>query len=72
LEKLRQIAVDHPVPLTRHDSQSHNYEGCSQKALAPLATLSLPLLRRRFGEHRETTREAQPDNACASTQSTDN
>jgi hypothetical protein len=28
--------VDHPVPLTRHDCQSHEYEGCERFLRAPL------------------------------------
>ncbi|HEX3067493.1 MAG TPA: hypothetical protein VHX14_02880 [Thermoanaerobaculia bacterium] len=53
--------VDHPVPLTRHDSESHDYEGCSQKTLAPLATLSLPLSRHVPQEQSGTVCGAQPD-----------
>jgi len=34
-----------PVPLTRHQTMASLYQGCSQKALAPLATVSLPLTR---------------------------
>ncbi|MEA2237417.1 MAG: hypothetical protein QOC81_2141 [Thermoanaerobaculia bacterium] len=40
------VTIDHfdcPVPLTRHDSQNRTNEGCSQKALAPLAILFQPL-----------------------------
>jgi len=40
-------SFENPVPLTRHNSKSPDDEGCSQKALAPLANLFLPLSRHR-------------------------
>ncbi len=33
------------MPLTRHEIHNIRFQGCSQKALAPLATVSLPLSR---------------------------
>jgi hypothetical protein len=41
-----QMSDDLPVPLTRHKIVVFLVEGCSQKALAPLATLFAPLTRR--------------------------
>jgi len=34
-----------PVPPTRHQTTTSLYQGCSQKTLAPLATVFLPLTR---------------------------
>src|SRR5437763_15090733 len=38
-----------PVPLTRHQITTSLYQGCSQKTLAPLATVWLPLSRQLGG-----------------------
>jgi hypothetical protein len=35
----RPVRRTHPVPLTRHNSNAHRDQGCSQKTLAPLATV---------------------------------
>src|SRR5437764_11738879 len=56
-----------PVPLTRHQTMASRYQGCSQKTLAPLATVLLPLTRqlRRRSPPPENARRQHPLQARA-------